>query len=279
MEFMSRVALLVAALLFAAATSACNGMFYFPSRGLHGYPTRVFHKVELEASDGVKLRGWLFPAQGEKKGTFVQFHGNAGNVSSHFKALSWVTQCGYSFLTFDYRGYGESAGYPWPEGVRRDALAAIDYAHDLPRGSEEKDLILYGQSLGGAVLLDAYPHVRDKRRVRLLVVEGSFHSYQEVAASVLWKSWLFLPLTGLAYATISDDHAPYRSVAKVAPTPLLIIHGERDDVVPLSFGLSLYRLARPPRTLWIVPGGRHIDAMSRPEYRRALLDFVETSDG
>ena len=272
MEFMSRVALLVAALLLAAATSACNGMFYFPSRGLHGYPTQVFHKVDIEASDGVKLRGWLFPAQGRKKGTFVHFHGNAGNVSSHFKALAWVTEHGYSLLAFDYRGYGESAGYPWPEGVQRDALAAIAYAHDLPRGSEERDVILYGQSLGGAILVDAYAEVRDRRRVRLLVVEGSFHSYQEVAASVLWRSWLLFPLTGLAYGMSAARACSANARAKV-------IHGEHDDVVPPSFGISLYNLARPPRTLWIVPGGRHIDAMSRPEYRRLLLEFVATTGG
>jgi len=271
---MSPRALFVTTLLFGAATTGCNGLFYFPSRGLHDYPVKPFSKVELEASDGVKLGAWLFPAEGEKKGTFVQFHGNAGNVSSHFKALSWVTQHGYSFLAFDYRGYGESQGYPWPEGVRRDALAAIRFAAELPRGSEGKDLILYGQSLGGAVLVDAFAHVPDRSRVRLVVVEGSFHSYQEVAASVLWRNWLLFPLTGLAYGTVSDENAPYWTVSRVAPTPLLIIHGEHDNVVPPEFGLSLYRLAQEPKTFWSVPGGRHIDAMSRPRYRRALLDFV-----
>ncbi len=261
--------------LCACTTSACNGFFYQPSRRLHDWPKEPFEEVTLDTPDGAQLHGWKFPAHGVTKGTFVQFHGNAGNVSSHFESLVWVTQYGYRLLTFDYRGYGRSTGYPWPEGVRQDALTAIAYAQALPHGSFEKDLILYGQSLGGAVLLNAYGALTDRRRVRLVVVEGTFHSYQEVAASMLWRHPLLLPFTGFAYATISDDLAPARQIPLVSPTPLLVIHGQRDPIVPLVFGRTIYQLARAPRALWVIPGGRHIDAMRRAKVRARLLSFVE----
>jgi fermentation-respiration switch protein FrsA (DUF1100 family) len=268
--------LLLALLLFWWVMPACNGFFYQPSRRLHSWPDQPFREVTLEVRDGVELNGWLFRPKGKLRGTFVQFHGNAGNVSTHYRSLAWVTAYGYQLFTFDYRGYGKSSGYPHPQGVREDALAALAFAATLPKGALQRDLILYGQSLGGAVLLDAYARMEDRQRVRLVIVEGAFHSYQEVAASALWRRPLLFPFTGLAYATLSDAHAAAPSVAKVWPTPLLVIHGAEDEIVPPVFGHSIYALAQPPRSLWIVPGGRHIDSMQRPAYRARLLAVVES---
>lgn len=261
-------------LTLLGALPACNGFFYQPTRNIESWPEREFHDVWLHTRDGGKLHGWLFPTKAAARGTFVQFHGNAGNVSWHYEALDWVVDHGYQLLTFDYRGYGESSGYPHPEALRQDAIAAIQYAQALPPTASERDLVLYGQSLGGAVLLDAFAKLPDRRRVRLLVVEGTFHSYQEVAASALWRRPILLPFTGFAYATISDDYAPAPAICSLSPTPLLVIHGDQDSIVPPSFGRAVYDLARPPRALWIVPGGHHIDTMQRVEYRQRLLALI-----
>lgn len=269
-----RVRCSLAVLLWLLLTLGCNGLFYQPSRRLLGWPAQPFRDVVLHARDGAKLHGWLFPQRGDLEGTFVQFHGNAGNVSTHYESLLWVTEHGYQLLCFDYRGYGKSPGYPYPEGLRQDALAAMSYAASLPHGTQPADLIFYGQSLGGAVLLDAFGQLDDTARVRLLVVEGSFHSYQEVAASVLWRRPLLFPLTGFAYATLSEEHAPAPAIPKVSPVPLLVIHGAEDRIIPPAFGRTIHALARPPRELWIVPGGGHIDAMRRPELRQRLMALV-----
>lgn len=261
-------------LTLLGAVSACNGFFYQPTQSLGSWPERKFEDIWLQTPDGETLHGWFFPSEGTAQGTFVQFHGNAGNVSWHYEALDWVVERGYQLITFDYRGYGKSSGYPYPEALRQDALAVIRYAQALPPTTSEHDLILYGQSLGGAVLLDAFGQLTDRRRVRLVVVEGTFHSYQEVAASVLWRRPLLFPFTGFAYATLSDDFAPAAAIPSVSPTPLLVIHGDHDSIVPACFGHTIYDLARAPRALWIVPGGRHIDAMRRDEYKRRLLAVV-----
>ena len=262
-------------LALLGSISACNGFFYQPTTRLGSWPEHEFEDVWLHTDDGATLHGWFFPTEGEAKGTFVQFHGNAGNVSWHYKALEWVVEHDYQFLTFDYRGYGRSSGYPYPEALRQDALAAIRYVQALPTTSRERDLVLYGQSLGGAVLLDAFGQLSDRDRVRLVVVEGTFHSYQEVAASALWRRPVLFPFTGFAYATISDDLAPAPAIASVSPTPLLVIHGAEDDIVPPIFGRTIYDLARPPRALWLVRGGHHIDTMRRDEYKARLLALVD----
>lgn len=269
-------ALLVAT---AALTTGCNGLFYQPSRHELGPVPRGADDVELRSADGTLLRGFVVHAEnGPTRGTFVHFHGNAGNVTSHVRQLSWVTRHSYDLFEFDYRGYGASDGTPSRKGVHEDAVAALRYAIEVLAPRSHADLILYGQSLGGAVMLRALGDVHPDH-VAAVVVESSFHSYQEVAASALFRTPVLVPFTGLAYTLVSDDYAPASYVAGVSPLPLLVIHGDHDDIVDVRFGRRLYAIARPPKELWIVPGGHHIDTLEREggAYRERLLRFVETA--
>ncbi len=250
----------------------CSGFFYFPSRGLHGWPEQPFEELEFHAEDGVRLHGLYFPAQGESRGTIVQFHGNAGNVTSHYESLVWLTERGYAFFTFDYRGYGVSErARPSQAGLELDAFAAMSVAEALPRARAGRDLVYFGQSLGGAVLLHAYAERPSRERVRALVIEGSFHSYEEVASSVLYRHWFLFPFTGFAYPLVSDEYAPARTIARVSPTPLLVVHGTADRVVPPAFGQAIYDLAREPRELWLVRGTDHLRTWNREAARELLV--------
>lgn len=263
----------------AFSLQGCQGFFYFPSRSLYSWPNQPFDELTFEAEDGVRLHGLYFPARGEPRGTVVQFHGNAANVTSHYRSLVWLTEHGYSFFTFDYRGYGASERVrPTPQGVHLDAIAAMEVAEALPCATPHRNLIYIGQSLGGAVLLHAYATRPNPARVRALVIEGSFHSYQEVAASVLYRHWLLFPFTGFAYALVSNEFDPAPFIAGISPTPLLVVHGTADRVIPPAFGQAIYALARPPRELWLVRGTDHLRTWDSPETRAMLvakLDALE----
>lgn len=241
---------------------------------MYALPAGEHHDVTIPTHDGARLHGWFLPAVGRVRGTIVQFHGNAGNVTSHFLQFAWAPRYGYAVLCFDYRGYGLSPGVPSAEGLEADALAAIHFAQHLPESEGGKKLVLYGQSLGGAVLLHALARVPDRRRIGAVVIEGSFHSYEDAAAGVLFRHPLLFPLTGLAYATISDSHDPAPYVAGVSPTPLLVIHGTRDSVIAPAFGRAIYDLGREPKQLWLVEGGGHIDLLKKPELRERLLAYL-----
>jgi fermentation-respiration switch protein FrsA (DUF1100 family) len=181
---------------------------------------------------------------------------------------------------FDYRGYGRSLGFPTPEGVQLDALAALDYAEArLPRHAD-RDLILLGQSLGGAILLRALSERRSMTRVRHVVVEASFHSYQEVAASVTWRHPALFLLTGVSYGLVSDEFAPAAHVAELSPWPVLFVHGLEDEVVDPAFSGVLFSLSRAPRSLLAVPGVGHQGPMATcaERYRGAYLDVIENPD-
>jgi fermentation-respiration switch protein FrsA (DUF1100 family) len=268
-----------ALLVFTSWLTGCTGMFYQPSRDVFAAEPANAENVELRSADGTRLRGWVLHAEdGHPKATFVHFHGNGGNITGHVRQLQWVTRHSYDLFEFDYRGYGGSDGFPSPKGVHEDAVAAIKYAARVLGPRSHTRLVFYGQSLGGAVMLralaDAGPELVDA-----VVVESSFHSYQEVAASAFFRTPILFPFTGLAYATISDEYAPARYVATVSPIPLLVIHGDDDAIVDVRFGRILYALGRQPKELWIIPGGRHVDAMRTAGaiYRERLLRFVEAS--
>ncbi len=257
-----RAVRLLSLLLLVGATGGCTSMVYMPSRKLLGWPHERPDDVWMRARDGTRLHAWLLHAQsGPARGTFVQFHGNAGNMTSHFAALDWVTRYGYNLFTFDYRGYGQSAGTPDQAGVDQDAVAAIrTVQRRVSARKDGPDLVLFGQSLGGAVLLRALDDVHDRKRIRAVIVEGTFTSYQEIAASVLWRAPLLFPFTGFAYALVSDAYAPDESIPRISPIPLLVIHDLHDPVVPFRFGVAVYDLARQPKTLWPVDYGAHIRA-------------------
>ena len=273
-------------LLFLGLLSACSHLAYQPTRFNYLLKPEqldsIREVVTFKSTDGVELTGWYFKARhGKHKGSVVQFHGNGQNLTTHFMLLAWVIDEGYDFFTFDYRGYGTSEGSPSQEGLNRDALAAIDWImhREAPEKDGKPDVILYGQSLGGAVLMRAFQDVgpSDRARVKSLVIESSFYNYKKIAVDILSRSWISFLFQPLGYLVMSNAYSPEDAIPKIAPTPLLVIHGDRDSVIPLKFGKKIFELAKEPKQFLLIPGGVHINAMfiRDGEYRKTLLSYLD----
>ena len=279
-----KLLLALSVLIFASMGCAgCTHLIYQPSDVMFlqnsDQLNGIREEVSFNSSDGTKLAGWYFKARkGTHHGAILQFHGNAQNMTSHFASVFWLIDEGYDVFTFDYRGYGISEGKPSQEGVNRDAVAAIHYLMQRETPAA-RDIVLYGQSLGGAVLLRAFDDVspEERARVKALVVEGTFHNYHEIARNMLSRSWISFVFQPLAYVLVSNAYGPQDSIAHVAPTPMLVIHGDQDPVIPLSFGKKVFALAKEPKKFLLIPGGMHIDAMAvnKGQYRAQLLEFLD----
>lgn len=263
------------AALTASAAASCSHLVYMPSKNVVDAPREMPEDLWFHTSDGVRLHGWWLEAHGARRGTVVQFHGNAGNITSHFAQLEWVTRHGYDLFTFDYRGYGRSEGVPSQAGLNRDARAALALARTKSAKGMRPDLVLYGQSLGGAVLLRALADEPDRSRIRSVIVEGTFNSYREAAASVMYQTPAGLAFAGFAFTVIDDDYAPAQHVASLSPTPLLVIHDQDDPVIPFDFGRAIFRAARQPKDLWPLRTGGHLTARDEPGFEGALLDWLD----
>lgn len=281
-----RRALVLLALLLAAGLglAGCNSLFYYPDKRLYYLPSHFglwSEDVYFKSGDGTQLTGWFLPARGTPRGTIIHFHGNAANISNHLYAVRWLPEAGFSVFLFDYRGYGVSGGTPSRKGLIADGVAAIDYVRSRPDVDPER-LVVYGQSLGGAVAISALARAGTKG-VRALVVEGAFHSYREVARMVMNETWLLWPFQyPVAYLAFSDDFRPLDDLPRVADVPFLVIHGEADRTVPLAAGKALYDgFPGKDKQMWVIPGAHHMQIFSSDgsPWRARLVRYLDEKLG
>jgi len=256
--------LLALASVMAGCRESMEGRFiYYPSRALAADPASVglgFRDVTFAAADGVPLHGWLIA--GRVPTTLLYSHGNGGNIGDRVRiARLLVDQLGVGVFMYDYRGYGRSQGAPSEAGLVRDAVAAR--AALLREGVAAEHLVYFGRSLGAAVTVDlavAHPP-------RGVVLESPFASVRAMGNAVL-------PGAGLLFRTRWD------SLAKIAGlrAPLLVIHGETDEVVPFAQGRAVFEAAPEPKTFVTLRGSRHYELEAAwsdywAAWRRFLADL------
>ncbi|HUF91467.1 MAG TPA: alpha/beta hydrolase [Candidatus Limnocylindria bacterium] len=260
---MARILALVAlATAFAGCRESMEGRFiYYPSRTQSGDPAGVglaFRDVTFTAEDGVRLHGWMIP--GRTPTTLLYSHGNGGNISDRLSIARILRdQLGVGLFMYDYRGYGRSEGAPSEAGLVRDAVAARAAA--LREGVAPEHLVYYGRSLGAAVSLDlalAHPPSR-------LVLEAPFASVRAMANTVI-------PGAGFLFSNGWD------SLAKIPRlrAPLLVLHGDADEVVPYAQGRAVFAAAPEPKTFVTIRGGRHYHMNTEwSEYWEAWRTFLD----
>ena len=267
--------------IFFLLCAGCSHVFYQPSAKHFVDPAQfklTYEDVFFKAKDGTKLHGWFFKAKTPKsKGTIVQFHGNAQNISTHFFSLIWLIEEGYNLFTFDYRGYAKSEGKPSQAGIYLDALGAFDKAFELHKKNGGGKFIIYGQSTGGAISLRAIPDWKRYQDISLIVMDSAFASYKDIAFDKLTSRWFLYPISPLAFVLISDEYAADKVFERITK-PTLVIAGKRDEVVPAKFGKEIYQgIASSDKWWWLLPEGRHIDAYhhSNGEHRKKLVDLID----
>jgi fermentation-respiration switch protein FrsA (DUF1100 family) len=275
--------------LMTVVLAGCNGLFFFPYRAQVRTPDTLglaYEDVYFPASDGTRLHAWFLPAGAAAQGTVLFLHGNAENISTHIMSVRWLPARGFNVFLPDYRGYGESAGEPSLDGIQDDVDSALRTLLARP-GVEPNRIVVFGQSLGGSIAVYNVAHSPYRRHIRGLAVESAFASYRGIAREKLAAFWLTWPLQYPLSWLVSDRYIPEHAVADISPIPLLIIQGDRDPIVPVGHARKLFKLAREPKQLWIVPGGGHIQAFEYPGYRdrfvrwleRVLSDPSEVTDG
>ena len=262
--------------VLSAALFGCNGVFFLPYHAHVQTPRQLglaYEDVYFQAGDGTPLHAWFLKAEGKARGTILFLHGNAENISTHIMSVRWLPARGFNLFLLDYRGYGASGGTASLSGVQDDMDAALHTL--LVRNDVDPDrVVVFGQSLGGAIAIYNVAHSPYRRHIRALVVESAFASYRQITREKLADFWLTWPLQWPLSWTVTDEYSPSKAVAGVSPIPLLIIHGDRDPIVPLHHGQRLYELAREPRQLWVVPGGGHIQAFQSQIYRDRFVAYL-----
>jgi fermentation-respiration switch protein FrsA (DUF1100 family) len=244
---------------FVVTMFGCDRVFYYPDARVRGNPSEYqlkYEDVYFTSQDGVRLHGWYFPASGRAKGTVLHVHGNAGNITSHYEFIRWLPVAGYNVLTFDYRGYGQSGGQVTRSGTMSDANAALDYLRSRSDIDKSK-IVVFGQSIGGTVATALT--ARRREQVAALAIDSCFTSHKEIARYHVTHHPLLFCLGWWFPMTIADGQDAVDEIGKVAPTPLLIMQGKRDRIVPWKMGQRLFDAAKDPKELWLIDDSDHME--------------------
>jgi fermentation-respiration switch protein FrsA (DUF1100 family) len=266
----------LAAVVASFAVAACTAVFFQPHRMQVLTPDKLglaYQELTFKTKDGLELVGWFLPAKGPALGTILQLHGNAENISTHFASLAWMPARGFNVFIFDYRGYGGSEGSPSLEGAQMDIDAAMETL--LSRSDiDSKRVVMYGQSLGGALAAYYVAHSPRRDQLRGLILESAFSDYIDIARETATNHWFTWPFQWIPLLSVDDHFSPLPGMANISPVPLLILHGDRDTIVPMHHGQRLYDAAREPKQLWIVPGAGHIQTMKDSVQRDRLVAWL-----
>ena len=242
-----------------------KGTVFFPERAFIGTPADAglaYEDVFFRTTDGVRLHAWWVPHP-KAVATWLWFHGNAGNISHRLENLVLLHQAvPVSVFLFDYREYGRSEGDISKAGTFLDAEAAFQTA--AARATESGlPLILFGRSLGTALAVN----IAARHRCAGAVLEAAFTS----SADVMRLYFPFLPPP-------SPGAPTYDSLAQIGNVrcPVLFLHGERDEIIPLEMARRLFAAAREPKAFEVIRGAGHNDTyvVGGQGYFETLARFV-----
>jgi fermentation-respiration switch protein FrsA (DUF1100 family) len=199
----------------------------------------------INTPDGEVLQSYLFSHHDrDKLPLIIYFHGNAGNLYSRFESATRLFNMDHNVLLLSYRGYGKSSGKPSEEGIYLDGLSVVNYARDH-LGYQDPDISIFGRSLGSAVAI----HISQGQNFRRVILITPLTSGKEMAVAM-----------GLGFLKFVAGNS-YNSIKKInnLKSPVLIIHGDRDEVVPYSMGEKLFAQYRGTKHMVTIGGGTHND--------------------
>ncbi len=231
---------------------------FFPTKTYNPPPIGV-DEVFMDTEDGEKLHAWWMDNKAEK--TVLFFHGNAGNLTDRVDRVYVFKELGLNALMFDYRSYGKSSGK-----IKRENDLYIDgqtaYNYLVSIGIEEKNIIIWGRSLGAAIAI----YTAQGRDIDSFIIESTFSGTESVAKHYYW----YLPVKFLL-------RYKFDSVNKInnVQAPLLIIHSTEDKTIPFAEGQKLYDEYKGEKEMVKLKGGHNSDiGTSYGVYINGLKKFL-----
>jgi fermentation-respiration switch protein FrsA (DUF1100 family) len=207
------------------------------------YGLTDFDETFITTADGFKLQIW-YRAANAGFPTIAYFHGNAHNISGRAGIYAALASKGFGVAALSYRGYGKSEGSPSEQGLYADAHAVMSFLKE--KNITPDRAALYGESLGTGVAVQMateYP-------VSMLILQAPYISVEDRASEL----YSFVPVKLM----IKDK---FRSIDKIknVKAPLVIFHGERDNVIPVKHGRTIFEAASEPKQAFFLPNTNHND--------------------
>jgi len=240
---------------------------YFRSPAEYNIP---FEELDIETIDGIQVRAWLLKQKDSRtRPTVIFFHGNAGNIGLRLPiAVEMYRNVLVNVLLVDYRGYGDSTGVPSENGLKLDANACLE-AIERHQELDSSKIVVFGQSLGGAVslhLASSFPN-----RIKGVILENTFLSISSMVD-------VLMPYLRYVKRLVLRMNWNSEKAIQNYDGPLLLIAGDRDELVPTFHMRTLFNLARSSsKELFVVKGGTHNDTWEKggSSYYEKMRQFID----
>lgn len=251
--------------VYAAAVSGLfllqRDLQYFPSRadpspaeaGLAGV-----ERIALPTADGETVILW-FAAPETGRPTVLFLHGNAGSIADRADRVRFYRDLGFGTAFLSWRGYGGSSGRPTEAGLIADGASALAFL--VAQGIPAERIALVGESLGSGVAVQ----LAARYQVGALVLEAPFTAASDIAA----RAYPWVPVR-----LLMKDQFLLRNHIAVVTAPLLVLHGERDTIVPFALGRALFAKAAGDKTFTSLGPVGH-EALFDPATWAAGVTFID----
>lgn len=237
-------------LIFPASTLPRDYSFKFD---------QPFEEKYIPTGNEYTLNGIWFPVD-SSKGTIFYLHGNGGTVDAWGRYAETYVRMGYQVFVLDYPGYGKSGGSITNEDqLFQDVQTAYD---SLCRWVPEKDVIALGYSLGTGLAT----RLASVRQPKMLLLHAPYYNFK----AMMRYRFPIVPTFLLRYQMKTNEYL------KNCNMPVVIFHGDADEVIPLLMGQQLRALAKPGDSLIVLKGQGHMNISNTPEYIEALPKLLRT---
>ena len=234
-----------------------NLMYHPDENNYFGDKLKVnIEKVKINTSDNINLLAWFHKKDLKKFKTIVYFHGNAGKLENRIHKLNHFKDMKVNFLIIAWRGFSGNEGKPSEEGLYEDGNSSIRWLKNL--GLTEKDIIIYGESLGTGIATE----IAQNKNFAGLILETPFTSMIDAAKNF----YPYIPVD-----LILKDKYKNNVKIKNINVPLLVMHGEEDQIVPFWMGKKIYEIANKPKYSYFTKYDNHM-----MEYDKNLVLTLKT---
>jgi fermentation-respiration switch protein FrsA (DUF1100 family) len=215
-------------------------------------------KIKIKTSDNIDLISWYHNKKSNNYKTILFLHGNAGSLENRIHKINHFKDINVNFLLISWRGFSGNKGKPTEEGLYEDARSAVKWLES--NGVKEKNIVIYGESLGTGVAIE----IAQNKKFAGIILESPFTSM--IAAGK--DKYPYLPVSFL----LKDKYENDKKIKNIK-SPILVMHGMVDNIVPFHMGNKIYNLANEPKYSYFSKYDDHMMEFNE-NLLKALKEFI-----
>ena len=216
--------------------------------------------IKLKTKDNIELSSWYHNKNAKKYKTILFLHGNAGSLENRIHKINHLKDINVNFLIISWRGFSGNRGNPTEKGLYEDARSAVRWLKS--KGISENNIIIYGESLGTGVAVE----IGQNNNFGGIILESPFTSMVDAGKN----HYPYLPIKFL----LKDKYDSENKIKNIK-SPILVMHGKVDDIVPFSMGQKMYELANQPKYSYFSDYDDHMMEYNK-KLLKALKDFIDS---